>query len=277
MGFSPFSPDYSKPGHGHIVDDNSLPPFIRFWKRYGRNFLKLVQVNLVYALVTMPVYVWLTSLINVTSTQAGGGVLTILGSILLSLVIDLPTLPLVTLLLISILLMGPATAAMSYCALDCAWDRPGLFWINFRDAWKENWKQALPFGIVDTLVCFVTLYYLVDGRREFGNTLVIVWLALALLYAMVRVYIYPIMVTVELPLSALIKNSLILALAKPWRPLLVVVIALILAALCVVADIILIPCFLYSFVAFAAAFMVEPVINQYLLNPDDNSDENTAD
>ena len=277
MGFSPFSPDYSKPGHGRIVDDSVYPPFIRFWKRYGRNFLKLIQLNMVYALVTMPIYVWFTSLINAASTQADGGVMTILGSVLLSLVIDLPAAPLVILVVISILLMGPATAAMSFCALDCAWDRPGLFWASFREAWKENWKQALPFGITDTLVCFVTLYYLVDGTAEFGKGLVIAWMVLALLYAMVRVYIYPIMVTVELSLGALIQNSLILVLLEPWRPLLVVAIALVLALLSVAVDVVLVPYFLYSFVAFTAAFVTEPIIKKHLLKPDDNRGEATAE
>lgn len=277
MGFSPFSPDFSKPGHGNIVDDNAYHPFIRFWIRFGRNFSKLLQVNFVYAMITLPIYVWLTSLINVVSTQAGGGVLTILGSVLLSIAIDLPMVPLAVLLILSIALTGPATAAMSYCALNCAWDRSGLFWEDFKDAWRINWKQSLPFGIIDTLVCFVTLYYLVDGRTEFGSTLVTVWLILAAVYALIRVYIYPIMVTVELPMSALIKNSLILVLLKPWRPLLTVVITLALTALCAVADIVLVPCFLYSFVAFSAAFLTEPVIKAYLINPEPNSAESTEE
>ena len=51
--------DFTKPGID-AVDDNVYPPFIRFWKRYGRNFLPLLQLNLVYALMTLPLYVWLT-------------------------------------------------------------------------------------------------------------------------------------------------------------------------------------------------------------------------
>lgn len=270
--------DFTKPGH--FVDDNNFPPFIRFWKRYGRNFLKLIQLNLLYAVAAMPVYVWLTTLINVSSTQAGGGVMTVLGSMLLSIAINLPVPLLVALLVLSVLLLGPTTAAMSYSALNFAWDRPGLFWPNFREAWKTNWKQALPFGITDVLVCFVTLYYLADGTADFGNygsVLKVLWIVLALVYAMIRVYLYPIMVTIELPTGALIKNCLILSLLKIWRPLVVVLIALVLAALCMVADIVIVPCFLYSFVAYTAAFLTEPVIRQYLINIDETSDDNTEE
>ena len=76
------------------------------------------------------------------------------------------------------------------------------------------------------------------------------------------------MVTVELPFGALLKNSLILALVKPWRPLLMLAVTAVLLALCIVADIVLVPCFLYSMTAFTAAFLTQPIIEKYLLNPE---------
>lgn len=259
--------DFTRPGHGYI-DDDRYPPFIRFWRRYGRNLFKLIQVNLVYAIVTLPVYVWLMSQINVISTEAGGGVISLLGTLLLYYAIKLPTPLIIGLLVASIVILGPATAALSYASLNCAWDRPGMFWAGFWSAWKENWKQALPIGLMDVLVLFATLYYLVDGNAIFGNysTMIqILWILLSLLYSLIRVYIYPIMVTIELPFGSLIKNSLILALLKPWRPLLVVAITAVLCFACSAADIILIPCFLYSFTAFSAAFLTQPVMDEYLL------------
>ena len=143
-----------------------------------------------------------------------------------------------------------------------------MFWAGFWGAWKENWKQALPVGLVDILVCFGTLYYLVDANAvfgQFGTVLKIVWCVFMLIYSMIRVYLYPIMVTVELPLSALVKNSLILSVLKPGRPLSVILIAACLCLLCVVADLFIVPLFLYSFVAFSAAFFTQPVIEKYLI------------
>lgn len=278
MGF--LNPDYERPGKGIIIDDNAYPPFIRFWKRYGRNFSKLFQLNLVYALISLPIYVWLTSLINVASTQGGGGVMTILGAVLLSVVMNLPGLPLAVLVIASILLLGPATAALTRCALDCAWDRPGLFWSTFREAWKTNWRQAFPFGIADVLVCFASHYYLVDGAAVYGSAAGVirgVWFLFVLLYAMVRVYLYPVMVTCELSIGDLVKNCLILAMLKPWRPLLVVGIGAVLAALCLIIDIVLVPCFLYSFLAFTAAFLTQPMIEKYLIQTEKNSETTTEE
>lgn len=263
--------DFTKPGSGD-VDDNAYPPFIRFCRRYGRHFLQLLQLNLLYALLTLPVYVWLTSLLNVNAAQSGG-IVSMLGSLLLYFAMDWPVPVLIGLLAVSALLLGPATAAMTHAALNCAWDRPGMFWPEFREAWKVNWKQALPIGLLDVFACFATIYYFVDGTAIFGSAgsaVKLVWAVLLLSYGLMRVYVYPIMVTVELPFGALLKNSLILALVKPWRPLLVLAVTAVLLALCIVADIVLVPCFLYSMTAFTAAFLAQPIIEKYLLNPEKN-------
>ena len=263
--------DFTRPGSG-LVDDNAYPPFIRFWKRYGRHFMKLLQVNLLYALITLPIYGWLLSVVNANAAQSGG-IVTLLGPLLLYFAMDWPTPVLLALVGISALLLGPATAAMTCAVLDCAWDRPGMFWPTFWEGWKVNWKQSLPIGLLDVFACFATIYYLVDGDAVFGSyggAVKLLWLGLALVYCLIRVYIYPIMVTVELPFGALLKNSLILALMKPWRPLLVVGLAAVLCGLCIVADIVLVPCFLYSFIAFTAAFLTQRPITEYLLTPEDD-------
>ncbi len=267
MGDFPGFFDFTRPGRGDI-DDNRYHPFIRFWRRYGRHFTRLLCVNALYALITLPVFVWLMSLINAAAMDMGIGAISVMGTVLLSIVINWPGAVLAALLIISILLMGPATAALSYATLNCAWDRPGMFWAGFWSAWKENWKQALPVGLVDVLVCFGTLYYLVDANAvfgQFGTVLKIVWCFFMLIYCMIRVYIYPIMVTVELPLPALVKNSLILSILKPGRPLAVILIAGFLCLTCVVADLVVVPLFMYSFVAFSAAFLTQPVIEKYLI------------
>lgn len=267
--------DFTRPGRG-FVDDSQLPPFVRFWKRYGRSFFKLLQMNLLYALLVSPIYVWLISLVNAVTTQQGGGLVSVLGSLLLYISLGWPVWVRAVLLGAAAALLGPLTAALSRGALDCAWSRPGLFWPNFWEALWQNWKQALPVGLADVLVCFATLYYLVDSETLLGaagSVLKVLWLALLLLYAMARVYLYPIMVTVELPLGALARNSLVLALLKPWRPLAAIGITAALGVLCLWADLVLLPCFFFSFTAFSGAFLVQPIIKEHLLDPQVQAEE----
>lgn len=266
MGFY----NFTQPGHGD-VDDSYYHPFVRFWRRYGRNFMKLVGVNLLYALITLPVFVWLVGQINVLTAQSDGKVTSLLGTILLYYAMQMPVSLIIGLLVLSVLALGPATAALTYFAVDCAWDRPGLIWVRFWDAWKKNWKQALPIGLLDFAVMLATLYYLIDGKvlfGMFGSVLQVVWILFGLIYALMRVYLFPVMVTIDLPSLALIKNCLILVILKPWRALAVVAIAAVLSFLCSVVDIILVPCFMFSFVAFSAAFLTQPPIDKYLINPE---------
>lgn len=160
--------DFTRPGRGY-VDDSVYPPFIRYWRRYGRNFFRLIQLNLLYAVVTLPVYVWLVSLINVVSTQSGGGILSTLGALCMYVAVDWPDWVPAALFAASTLMLGPASAALSCAALNCAWDRPGLFWPRVWEAFRDNWRQALPIGILDVLVCYITLFYFVDGVTVYGS------------------------------------------------------------------------------------------------------------
>ena len=48
-----------------------------------------------------------------------------------------------------------------------------------------------------------------------------------------------------------------------------IAIAAVLSFLCSVVDIILVPCFMFSFVAFSAAFLTQPPIDKYLINPEE--------
>ena len=125
---------------------------------------------------------------------------------------------------------------------------------------------------MDFFGMFATLYYYVDGRAVFGGfgvALQIMWTIIGVIYLMIRVYILPVMVTIKLPFAALVKNCLILSILKPIRPLAVILIAALLGICCSVADIILVPAFMYSFVAYTAAFLTKPVIDEYLIQNTD--------
>ena len=80
MGDFPGFFDFTRPGRGYI-DDNRYHPFIRFWRRYGRHFTRLMCVNALYALITLPVFVWLMSLINAAAMDMGIGAISVMGTV----------------------------------------------------------------------------------------------------------------------------------------------------------------------------------------------------
>lgn len=263
--------DFTRPGKGADSEEN-CPGFILFFRRYWRHFSKLLFANLVCAFVSLPAYVWLTGIINVNAIEKTGGVISVLGSVVLAIVIDWPQWLLIFLVVLSVVLSGPVKAALSLCALNCAWGIPGMFWSNFRIALKENWKQALPIGLFDTVAEFASIYYFIDGQVSFGScfgVLIIAWTAFCFLYLLAHVYFFPVMVTIELSFFSLIKNCFILSLLQVWRSLIVVALFVALLFSCLWADILVFPCFFYSLVLYAAAFLTRPVIEKYLMPADD--------
>ena len=262
--------DFTRPGRGADSEEN-CPAFILFFRRYGRHFSRLLFANVICAVICLPVYVWLTGIVNVIVIEETGGVISVLSSLMMAVTLDWPQWLLVTFVVLSALLSGPVAAALTRCALNCAWGIPCLFWSEFLSAFRANWKQALPVGIFDTVLVFSAIWYLIDGKDAFGNLfpiLLLLWIFFCFLYFLAHTYFYPVMVTVELPFFALIKNCFILALVQVWRPLTVLLLAAALLFGCLWLDILLVPCFLFSLLAYFSSFMERPVIEKYLLSPE---------
>lgn len=259
--------DFTRPGREGI-DEDKLPPFLRFWKRYFGGFRRLLGLNALCALVSLPVYVWITTLISVSSVEQGGQVMTVLGSILLSITMSWPRWLQLSLWGLSAVLLGPVSAAATYGALGPAWGRMGIFWSDIWEAFLANFKQALPVGLMDVLAMFATHYYLAYGEESgLPGTFRFLWLVLGIGYLLTRSYLYVIMVTVELPFGTLVKNSLLLALLKPWRPLVLLGIMAAGFFACLFADAVLIPFFLYGFLCYSGAYLAKPMVEEYLIKP----------
>ena len=111
---------------------------------------------------------------------------------------------------------GIVNVGSTYVLRNMVKGEPVFIFSDFFYAIKRNWKQALPFGILDSLflalITFDLFYlYTADGglmmSMFFGITA-----AVALIYCWMRFYIYIQMVTFDLSLYKILKNSLIFAL-----------------------------------------------------------------
>ena len=92
---------------------------------------------------------------------------------------------------------------------------PVFVWSDFIYAVKRNWKQALPFGIIDGLINGIlvfNIYTTVTAGNFVGSVMFWSNVVLVLLYFFMRCYIYVQMVTFKLSVFKILKNSLIFAL-----------------------------------------------------------------
>lgn len=137
---------------------------------------------------------------------------------------------------------GLVNVGTAYILRNIASGEPVFVWHDFWYAVKRNYKQALPFGIVDALVCALlasNLYILITNTAEFFASMLF-WsnVVICIVYFFMRYYMYVQMVTFNLSVFKMIKNSLIFSLLGLKRN--------VLALLGIVAGIILELLFLFG-------------------------------
>ena len=117
---------------------------------------------------------------------------------------------------LSLLTFGCVNVGSAYILRNIAKGDPVFLWSDFWYAVKRNWKQALPFGIVDALINFIlvwNIYTMFSGTGDyFTNTMFWCNVVLFVLYFVMRYYVYIQMVTFNLSVFKILKNSLIFAL-----------------------------------------------------------------
>ena len=168
--------DYSKPGPGISKDAPKKRGFIEFWEIFFRKFWKLLQVNLLYLVTSIPVVT-----------------------------------------------LGLSNAGLTYITRNFTREKPVFLLSDYFAVIKKNWKQAFPMGIINTLLTLliafdIYFFYLSEGGTAF---LMMVLVAMfGIFFAFVKYYCYYLMVTFDLSLKQIYKNSLILAFAGLFRNLL---------------------------------------------------------
>lgn len=177
---------------------------------------------------------------------------------------------------------GIVNAGTAYIIRNMVMGEPVFVWTDFKYAVKRNYKQAIPFGILDVLIIFVlcfNLYTLVSATEKFFVSMMF-WsnVVIFIVYFFMRYYMYVQMVTFKLSVFKMIKNSLIFSLLGFKRnicALLGVLIALILEFMFIFGfGGILIPfavaaplAILFSACAFMKVYAAYPKIKQHMIDP----------
>ena len=141
----------------------------------------------------------------------------------LNLLFVICALPLVT--------FGAARAALSRCTVNMVRDVPNDVWYDFRQELKKDFPRNTVLGLLELFAIGVFLLLLsLPGVR--GNTAVcVVLFALAAVGALVLGYLWPMLVAVDVPPRAAVKNAAVLALAFPQHSLPALAVALLLYGL----------------------------------------------
>ncbi len=230
--------DFTKEGAGISKNRAEKKRFFLFWELVWRKKFKLVWLNLLYILCCIP-----------------------------------------------IVTIGPATAGLMYVLRNIANERPTFIVADFFDNFKKNFKQGFLVGLLHLVLSVIDgfgiwFYYSWATQREDGATFGMIALIVALSVGFVILfssfYVYLMMVTCDLSLKALIKNSFILGLVAfktniiTTLAILLVIVSVLLPIfpyLCWPACIVLFALYGTVLPAFIVAFNSYKYITKYVTDP----------
>ncbi|MGI6539104.1 MAG: YesL family protein [Caldicoprobacterales bacterium] len=177
---------------------------VRFWQ--------LIQLNLLYAVFWLPSYIWLY-----------------IQGLLMQQTNQPVTLEFFILMIPCLMLAGPATAGVTYVIRNWARDDHAWVWSDFKDAFKENWKQSILMMLINgiALLLFsvnVRFYGSIVSEGFFYLLLYYFMFILAIIFVMMNMFVFPMIVTYRLKLRQILRNAFILTMVK--LPLTFVVFAL---------------------------------------------------
>lgn len=119
----------------------------------------------------------------------------------------------------AIAVTGPVQAGMAYVTRNWARDEHAFVFSDFKDAVKNNWKQALAVSSITGFVPFLVLVcWQFYGQMARGNAFFmaprVLTLALGLMWMLSLTYMYPMMVTYDMKLGQVVRNSFLLAVGR---------------------------------------------------------------
>lgn len=183
------------------------------------------------------------------------------------------------LLCIPIITIGPATAAFTKIIRNYTQEKHAFMWSDFFDAFKNNLKQSLPIGLLDVfIVVSMILGFYLYPRLAQDNGLYyvpyIISLSVSLVLVMMHFYIYLMIVSVNLPLKNILKNSFILTCLGIKKNIFTLIgVALTIGGVFALAwyvnfmFLLLYPVVALSLAQFIICFNSYPLIQKYIINP----------
>lgn len=232
--------DPAREGKGISKSASELPMgFRRFFISFRDNIGKLVSVNIIMVLGNFPLLFAIAALAGYTQNDISLPVsdlfqnvrplLTLNETDALSLVFYgmeglqhqtlTPSIATYVFYGIGILFLftfGVVNVGCAYVLRNLAQGEPVFVWTDFWYAVKRNYKQAIPMGIIDALICVLLPYniytMLLNATTFFASFMLWSNIFIFLAFFFMRYYIYVQMVTFKLSIFKIIKNSLIFSL-----------------------------------------------------------------
>jgi len=266
--------NYAKPGKGVAKDAPEKKRFFLFFELYFRKFWKLMLLNIMLAVITFPFVsafiVWVMSAFSIDSGLFEGNMTMYIFS---SVLFALPQPFGIILAAVSALMTGPSIAAATYIWRQFARQEHSWIWSDFWERFKSNFKQSFAVGILDILVlCSIVLYLSLDftGNSTLTQYMLVfryVAIIVFVIYAVMRFYIYLIMVTFDMSVIAILRNSWIFSVLGLFRNICTIFFSGLVLAVTFILPLPMMAFFTYSLIGFITTFNAYPLMEKFMLKP----------
>lgn len=261
MNLGIFKKDYESAGSG-IAKNSTQKGAKLFFEILGVRFWKIIEVNLLYSLFYLPILFAFTFFAYVNNKT----IALILGGIML---------------LAFLIIWGPATSGVFKIMKNFAQDKHAFIVSDFVQTFRENFRYASIIGIVDLLLLSsitAGIWVYPALAAQTGSKIMYVFLAVSLsvgiTFIMMNFYMFPMLVSTDLSLKNIFKNSFALMFVELKRNIITLLITGAITALMALlilfvnfAFIYVLPFFPFAFNTFLICFRSYPVIQKYVINP----------
>lgn len=188
-----------------------------------------------------------------------------------------------------VLTIGPATAGMTKVVKNYAADKNAFVWMDFKQAFRENFLRAFVMGIIDLVAYFgmasgIWLYStnaIYVSSQNAGITteeiiyyvLLAVTLSAGITFTVMNYYIYIMMVSTDLSMKNIIKNSLALAFLAPRKNLTAFILSVVIGLIPLgliwlnMQFIIVLPFAPAAIIGLVVCYLCYPVVQKYVIAP----------
>ena len=269
--------DYTKPGPG--VPKNA-PPKARprlFFEVFFRKFWKIIQINLLYTIFNIPGLFMLFIGTQFMFPTILFGELEV--DLYLRLMFG------AFLVCFPILCFGPAQAGMTFCLRNFAREEHAFIWSDFKEHGLKNLKESLAICLIDfaafLLLCIsINFYGQLIAEQKIWALFTFGIIALAfLLFAMMHLYIYPMLVTFHITVKQIYKNALIFATIRFLPNIgILLLCGLVIIATFIITEIgiLLFVLITSSFIGLIINFYSYPTIKKYMIDRIQEAQEGEA-
>jgi uncharacterized membrane protein YesL len=307
-----FSFNYDKEGPGIDKNAPKKGPVGEFFSILGTKFWRLVQINLLLVLFSIPALLvsffvvnWLVP--NIMPSLTPEHISKLLTSVGLgeALVENLTVEAFASHLFVSTMLVftagfvgvqlftvGPVHAGLTYLMRNISRREPAFTWMDFKDTAKSNLKQSIIHSIITALlgiVIGVAYYYYarVMAPSVFKTIMQTFMVVIFILFLIMQMYCYQLMITFDLKLKDVYRNAFLMTFLKLpsnfFTLLLNVLILFVIPYLAIwliphgLTNFILLIFYLFllfSLTLFISNYQANRQIQRYLMPPDDDDDDN---